>query len=102
MRVALLSLIAPAGTEAGAPSAATPSSGTPRGLLRLGGHTLARHQLAIALSLGCDRVIVVAPGGLDGLLPLQHAAETAGALFHSVTGAHGVMGLISAQDEVVA
>jgi len=97
LRVALLSLIAPAGTEAGAPS-----SGTPRGLLRLGGHTLARHQLAIALSLGCDRVIVVAPGGLDGLLPLQHAAETAGALFHRVTGAHGVMGLISAQDEVVA
>lgn len=104
MRVALLSLIAPvtgeSGGAGGVPGGASPI--LPRGLMRLGGHTLARHQLAIALSLGCDRVIVVAPGGLDGLLPLQHAAEKAGALFHRVTGAHGIMGLVSAQDEVIA
>lgn len=105
MRVALLSLIAPVTGDPGAQvpaSSVTPSLAAPRGLMRLGGHTLARHQLAIALSLGCDRVIVVAHGGLDGLLPLQHAAESAGALFHRVTGAHGVMGLVSAQDEVIA
>lgn len=97
LRVALLSLIAPVGPDAGAQASAMP-----RGMMRLGGHTLARHQLAIALSLGCDRVIVVANGALDGLLPLQHAAESAGALFHRVTSAHGVMGLVSAQDEVIA
>lgn len=98
MRVALLSLIAPA-EPVGAGAQLSPM---PRGLMRLGGHTLARHQLAIALSLGCDRVIVVAPAALNDLLPLQHAAEGAGALFHRVTGAHGVMGLVTAQDEVIA
>lgn len=93
MRVAVLSLIHPA-QDAG---------GSPRGLLRVGGHTLARHQLALALALGCERVICITPASADpDILALQHAAESAGALFHRVPGLHGLLALVAAGDEVIA
>jgi hypothetical protein len=54
LRVAILSLIEPAEVARPPEGAA---SAPARGLLRLGGHALARHQLGLALALGAERVI---------------------------------------------
>ena len=78
------------------------AAGVPRAHLRVGGATLARHQVGLALALGCERVICVAPVLDANLVALQHVAETGGARFHVVTGARGLVALISAADEVFA
>ena len=65
MRVALLSTLEPSADDAT----------TPRGLLRLGGRSIAHHQLATALALGCERVICLADGLPGEVIVLQHAAE---------------------------
>ena len=92
MRVALLSMLDPAG-DAG---------DTPRAFLRVGGYSLARHQLGLALALGCERIVCIAAGHDPEIVALQHAAEDAGAMFHRVPGLHGVLALVSAHDEVIA
>ena len=71
-------------------------------MLRVGGMSLARHQLGLALALGAERVVCVAPVFDAGLIPLQHQAEANGARFHVVPGARGLVSLISAADEVIA
>lgn len=73
-----------------------------RASLRVGGHALARHQLALALALGAERVICITEGTGADLLMLQHTAEAAGALFHRVAGLHGLLALVSAGDDVIA
>jgi hypothetical protein len=65
----------------------------PRGMMRLAVIFLPDINWAIALSLGCDRVIVVANGALDGLCLLQEAPRKAGGPVPPRHGAHGVMGL---------
>ena len=70
--------------------------------LRLGGVSLGRHQLGTMLALGCDRVICLAPALDTEMAVLQQVAEHAGARFHVVTGAHGLLGLVTATDEVLA
>ena len=71
-------------------------------MLRVGGMSLARHQLGLALALGAERVVCVAPVFDAGLIPLQHQAEAGGARFHVVPGARGLVSLISTADEVIA
>ncbi|MDE2595304.1 MAG: hypothetical protein KGL44_00350 [Sphingomonadales bacterium] len=68
----------------------------------MGGATLARHQLAVALAMGCERVICIARGVTGDVLALQHAAESAGVRFHVVPGPRGLMGLVAATDEILA
>ena len=92
MRVAVLSLTYPAG-DAG---------DMPRALLRVGGQTLVRHQLALALALGCERVVCITASADPDILALQQAAEGAGALFHRVPGLHGLLALVAEEDEVIA
>lgn len=93
LRIAVLSLIHPA-EDAG---------GASRASLRVGGHSLARHQLALAMALGCERVICLAPPGHDpDLAILQQVAEDAGVLFYRVPGLHGLLALVAAGDEVIA
>lgn len=73
-----------------------------RGLLRVGGITIARHQLAVLLGAGCERIVCLVPA-LDGTTaPLQHAAEAAGAQFHALVGLRGLAALVTVADEVVA
>lgn len=81
---------------------AGPDLALPRAFLRVGGITLARHQLAAALALGCERIICIARGLQAGLLDLQHVAEDHGARFHVVSGPRGLIGLIAANDELIA
>lgn len=91
LRIALLAITEPA--LAGQPR--------PRAFLRVGGATLAQHQLGLALALDCQRVICVARGTSPELIALQHAAENAGLQFYISTGSRPLSGLVTAQDELV-
>ncbi len=73
----------------------------PRAFLRLGGVTLAQHQLLVALAAGCERIACVAKALDADLIALQHAAERAGARFHMISGPRGLSGLVTANDELL-
>lgn len=95
MRVALLSLLEQ--------TAADPAGGgaSPRGALRIGGQSIARHQLALALALGCTRIIFLADGLNGELVALQHVAEDVGAQFHVVSAPRALVGLVAPEDDLV-
>ena len=78
------------------------SGSTPRAFLRVGGVTVARQQLSLALALQAERVICLAHGVTPELVELQHSAEDAGASFHVIAHARALLGLITATDEVIA
>lgn len=81
---------------------AVESGGVPRAVLRVGGASVAAQQLAIALGLGCDRIVCLAPSLTKDILSLQHLAEKAGAQFHVIAGARPLLGLVTATDDVIA
>ena len=74
----------------------------PRAFLRVGGLTVARQQLAIALALDCERIVCFAAALSPEVVQLQHQAEARGAQFHVIAGARPLLGLITASDEVIA
>jgi hypothetical protein len=82
------------------------SAGSPGAPLRaellLGGVALGRHQLALMLALGCQRVICIAARVDPALIELQHLTEAAGARFHVIPGPHGLLGTVTTADEVIA
>lgn len=80
---------------------AGPDSAFPRAFLRVGGISLARHQLGLVLALGCERIVCIARGLGPELVELQHVAEDHGARFHVISGARGLVGLITANDELI-
>lgn len=90
MRIALVSLIAPADDD----------PRTPLGLLRLAGRSLAERQIELALRLGCERVICVAAALDRPVIALQHQAEAAGMRFNVIAGPRPLLGLVSADDEL--
>lgn len=73
----------------------------PIGMRRVGGRSVARFQLDLALELGCERIICLSEGMVDGLAAFQHVAEKAGARFHVVRGTRQLAALITAADEVL-
>lgn len=77
-------------------------SEVPRAFLRVGGLTVARQQLAIALALDCERIVCFASVLTPEVVQLQHLAEARGAQFNVVAGARPLLGLITASDEVIA
>lgn len=81
---------------------AGPADPAPRAFLRVGGATIARHHLVLALQAGCERVICLARSLGPELLELQHETEKAGASFHVIAGPRGLSGLVNAADEVLA
>lgn len=80
---------------------AGPGEANLRAFLRVGGAPLARHQLTIALRLGCQRIICIAREITPEMIALQHEAEAAGARFHVITGARGLPALVTANDELL-
>lgn len=74
---------------------------TPRAYLRLGGATLAHHQLALALAAGCERIACLARALDPELASLQQEAERAGARFHMISGGRSLSGLVTASDELL-
>lgn len=81
---------------------AAPGSIVARAYLRIGGISVARQQLALALRLKCERVVCIASALDATLVELQHIAEAAGAQFHVISGARPLVGLVTAVDEVIA
>ena len=73
----------------------------PRGLLRVGGATIVRHQLALALAAGCERIICHAIGLGPELAEIQREAERAGSSFHLIAATHALSALVTAADEVL-
>ncbi|MEY2942669.1 MAG: hypothetical protein RLY97_683 [Pseudomonadota bacterium] len=73
-----------------------------RAHLALGNVSIARQQLGIMLGLGVERVICIAQKLDTHIIELQHFAEDAGAKFHVVTGPRGLLGLVTATDELLA
>ena len=91
MRVALLSLMDAAHGE---------PQGL-RGLLPIGGRSILRHQLGLAMALGCARIVVLAETLTGDLVALQHAAEAGGARFHVIASARALAPLVAAEDELL-
>lgn len=90
MRIALLTMLETTGE--------TPA--VLRAALRVGGISLARHQLSLALALQCERIVCIARALDPEIAAIQHAAEQAGAGFHLITEARPLVGLVTAIDEV--
>jgi len=91
LRVALLSLM----------DAAQGEPQGLRGLLPIGGRSILRHQLGLALALGCSRVVVLAETLTNDLVALQHAAEAGGARFHVIASTRALAPLVAAEDELL-
>ncbi len=72
-----------------------------RAFLRVGGATLAQHQLGLALALDCQRIICLARGTSPEMIALQRMAEDAGLQFYIAPGARSLAGLVTASDELV-
>jgi len=72
-----------------------------RAFLRIGGLTVARQQLTLALALQCERIVCIAPALTNPIVELQHLAERAGAHFHVIPGARPLVGLVTATDELI-
>lgn len=79
----------------------SPGQAVPRAFLRIGGATLARHQLGVAQRMGCQRVICMARAASADLIALQHGAERAGMSFHILPDTGGLPGLVTAGDELL-
>lgn len=92
LRVALLTLLEPA----------SPGASLPRAFLRIGGISVARQQLGLALALHCERIVCIAHALDPDLVELQHAAERTGAQFNVITAPRQLMGLVTTVDEVIA
>lgn len=81
---------------------ASPGSAIPRAALRVGGLSVGRQQLGLALALECERVVCLAHGVTPAIIELQHAAEAAGAQFHVIANSRALVGLVTAGDELIA
>ncbi|WP_408591153.1 hypothetical protein [Novosphingobium sp.] len=71
-----------------------------RGYLPIGGRSIARHQIGVALALGCTRVVVLADALTGELVSLQHTAEQAGARFHVIAAQRALIPLVAPDDEL--
>lgn len=92
MRIALLTMIEPAGA----------GDGERRAFLRIGGQTIARHQVALALKLECQRIICVGAGIGGRTTELQKMAEESGARLEVVANVQEAAAGISDNDEMIA
>ena len=57
--------------------------------------------MGIALALGCERIVCIAPVLTPDIVQLQHVAEARGAQFNVIAGARPLLGLVSAADELM-
>ena len=73
----------------------------PRAFLHVGAWSVARHQLSLAVAMGCERIVCIARGFDSELAALQHAAEAAGAQFNVISGARQLSPLITVADDVL-
>ncbi|WP_225206836.1 hypothetical protein [Novosphingobium huizhouense] len=72
-----------------------------RGSLLVGGRTVLRHQLALALAFGCKRIVALSENLTGELVALQHVAEQQGARFHVVASTRAIVPLVAPEDELL-
>lgn len=87
--------------EPAGPAGADPEFALPRAYLRVGGVTLARHQLALVVAAGCERVACIGRALDHEMIAIQHEVERAGARFHLISGTRALSGLVTASDELL-
>ncbi len=78
-----------------------PANPAPRAFLRVGGATIARHQLGLVLALGCERIVCLARSLDPHLVAMQHIAEKAGTQFQIISQVQALGGLVTAADELI-
>jgi hypothetical protein len=71
-----------------------------RAALPVGGISLARHQLGIALALQCERIVCIARALDPTIAQVKQTAEAAGAGFHLISETRPLVGLVTTIDEV--
>ena len=75
--------------------------GTPCAYEMLGGKSLIAWQIDLMRSLNCDRIICIGHPGDDKILEIKRLVESADLEFQSVSGPLPLVGLISADQELV-
>ena len=76
-------------------------SGTPRGLLRFAGQSVAERQIDLAVDLGAERIVCLVDT-IDGdVIDLQDTAKNAGVKFTAVSGARSLLGQVAASDQLI-
>ncbi len=76
-------------------------TGDIRAFLPLAGRSLLAWQFDLVLALGCERVICLCDAPGTEILDIQHEAETAGVQFHAIKGPLQLVGLITADQDLV-
>lgn len=89
MRSALLSVLEPS------------SDGSPRAFLQLGGRRILEWQIDIALDNGCERIICLTERAWPQLEPIRERIERKGLEFREISGPMQLVGLISADQEIL-
>src|SRR5262245_17177322 len=72
-----------------------------RAFLQVAGTTVAWHQMSLALTLECRKILCLARALTTELIALQHAVEAAGAQFVVVTTPRQIVGQITAAEDVL-
>ncbi len=75
--------------------------GNARAALSFMGQTILAKQYDCARVLGAERIICLIAGQEPAVLDLQHRAESEGADFHSISNPLAMVGLVTADDEIV-
>ena len=78
------------------------SDGSPRAFLQLGGRSVLEWQVDIALDNGCERIICLAERSWPQLEPIRQKLERKGLEFHDIAGPMQLVGLVSADQEILA
>lgn len=90
MRTALLSTLEPS------------SDGSPRAFLQLGGRSVLEWQIDIALDNGCQRIVCLTERPWPQLEPIRQRIERKGLEFQEIGGPMHLVGLVSADQEILA
>lgn len=75
--------------------------GRPRAFQRLGGRLLLSWQVDLARDLGCSRIVCLAEGESEQLDEIRELVEDLGLDFHMVRGPLPLVGLLTADQELV-
>lgn len=76
-------------------------TGVPRAFLELGGRPVIAWQADLVRELGCNRIICLCDGPTPELLALQQAAEADGVKVNLIRGPLQLVGLVSADHELL-
>jgi hypothetical protein len=71
------------------------------GPVTVAGKPIARHQLDLALALGCEKILCVGNGAAAEAIALRHAAEANGARFQIMRGVRDLPAAVRGDDQLL-